>query len=272
MTSITTHNSHSVAIFETPASPARKAQQTQEHTKRHNLHSLSGQELLRLNHCITDHTSLLGRPSTGPRNSSNTMPKSVDKIRKHIAKKKGGAVDVLHEKSRDARRLHKAAVRDQRLAKLNQARNRREHLFSMFGPYHSRPYIPMRTTCSYATLTVDRVHRFVDASEGKPMTVDEVQAKINEYVRRTYRPRWRHLTLVVRIANIKACRLVHQYDEELAEVQKSRRPGRPPSTKEDLLKMKIAALEKEQQNGFRMYFARRNPPCKRCSRANLVFQ
>ncbi|KAH6653208.1 translation machinery-associated protein 16 [Truncatella angustata] len=43
---------------------------------------------------------------------------------------------------------------------------------------------------------------------------------------------------------------VHQYDEELSEIKKTRRPGRPASTKEDLLKVKISTLEKEYQCGF----------------------
>ena len=34
-------------------------------------------------------------------------------------------------------------------------------------------------------------------------------------------------------------------------MKKTRRAGRPPSTKEDLLKIKIAALEKEYEAGFR---------------------
>jgi translation machinery-associated protein 16 len=45
-------------------------------------------------------------------------------------------------------------------------------------------------------------------------------------------------------------RFVHQYDDEYEEVKKTRRPGRPASTREDLLKMKIAALEKEHRDGF----------------------
>ncbi|KAL7810047.1 translation machinery-associated protein 16 [Trichoderma aethiopicum] len=43
---------------------------------------------------------------------------------------------------------------------------------------------------------------------------------------------------------------VHQYDEEYEAVKKTRRAGRPASTKEDLLKIKIAALEKEYEAGF----------------------
>lgn len=51
----------------------------------------------------------------------------------------------------------------------------------------------------------------------------------------------------------RACifRYVHQYDEELSNLKKARRPGRPASAREDLLKVKITTLEKEHQNGFR---------------------
>jgi translation machinery-associated protein 16 len=44
---------------------------------------------------------------------------------------------------------------------------------------------------------------------------------------------------------------VHQYDEELSDLKKARRPGRPASAKEDLLKVKINTLEKEHETGFR---------------------
>ncbi|KAL6852694.1 translation machinery-associated protein 16 [Amphichorda felina] len=43
---------------------------------------------------------------------------------------------------------------------------------------------------------------------------------------------------------------IHQYDEEYDEVKKSRRPGRPASAREDLLKMKISALKTEYDQGF----------------------
>ncbi|RDA89780.1 hypothetical protein CP533_4687 [Ophiocordyceps camponoti-saundersi (nom. inval.)] len=43
---------------------------------------------------------------------------------------------------------------------------------------------------------------------------------------------------------------VHRHDEDFDALKKTRRPGRPPSAKEDLLKMKMSALETEFQNGF----------------------
>lgn len=45
-------------------------------------------------------------------------------------------------------------------------------------------------------------------------------------------------------------RFVHQYDEEMSKLKKERRPGRPASTREDILRVKIAADEKEYRDGF----------------------
>ncbi|RGP64933.1 hypothetical protein FLONG3_9401 [Fusarium longipes] len=45
---------------------------------------------------------------------------------------------------------------------------------------------------------------------------------------------------------------VHQYDEEYDAAKKTRRPGRPASVKEDLLKAKINTLEEEYKSGFIM--------------------
>ncbi|TEA12095.1 Translation machinery-associated protein 16 [Colletotrichum sidae] len=45
-------------------------------------------------------------------------------------------------------------------------------------------------------------------------------------------------------------KFVHQYDEEYSEVKKTRRPGRPATAREDMLRMKIGAIEEEYKNGF----------------------
>ncbi|KAF7521840.1 hypothetical protein G7054_g12324 [Neopestalotiopsis clavispora] len=74
---------------------------------------------------------------------------------------------------------------------------------------------------------LDRAAYFQEAvkqNEGKPLQLETVKELINGFV--------------------------HQYDEELNELKKARRPGRPASTKEDLLKAKINVLEKEYQSGF----------------------
>jgi translation machinery-associated protein 16 len=45
-------------------------------------------------------------------------------------------------------------------------------------------------------------------------------------------------------------RFVHQHDEEFDILKKERRAGRPASTREDVLRMKISMDEKEYENGF----------------------
>ncbi|KAG6011469.1 hypothetical protein E4U43_008286 [Claviceps pusilla] len=131
------------------------------------------------------------------------MPSSLQKTRKQIAKKRNGEVNALHAKSRDSFRLHKAAVRDQRLEKLAAARGKKEQ--------------PI----------VDRVAFFqqeLAEKNNEPLDLETLQSLIRKFV--------------------------HQYDEEYDAVKKARRSGRPPSTKEDMLKLKIKALESEYEKGF----------------------
>ncbi|KAK4042967.1 translation machinery-associated protein 16 [Parachaetomium inaequale] len=66
--------------------------------------------------------------------------------------------------------------------------------------------------------------QLVQENGDKPLELEAIQAKIHEFV--------------------------HQHDEEYEEVKKTRRPGRPASAREDLLKMKVSALEKEHRDGF----------------------
>ncbi|KAL1867554.1 hypothetical protein VTK73DRAFT_4078 [Phialemonium thermophilum] len=131
------------------------------------------------------------------------MPKTFEKTRKQIAKKRNGVVDALHQYSRDSKRLHRAQIRDERLEKIAESRRKKDQ--------------PVLERVSF-------FQQFVRATDAKPLELDQIQSKIQEYV--------------------------HQYDEEYEAVKKTRRPGRPASTREDLLKLKISALEKEYQNGF----------------------
>ncbi|KAI0381354.1 translation machinery-associated protein 16 [Hypomontagnella monticulosa] len=130
------------------------------------------------------------------------MPKTFERTRKAIAKKKG-AVDSLHQFSRDSKRLHRAQVRDEKLEKIAASRRKTD-----------KPHL-------------ERAAFFQEALKqngGKPLQIDVIQELIKSFV--------------------------HQYDEELDEVKKTRRAGRPASAKEDLLKVKIDKLQKEYQNGF----------------------
>ncbi|KAI1424206.1 translation machinery-associated protein 16 [Xylaria sp. FL1777] len=130
------------------------------------------------------------------------MPKTLERTRKAISKKKG-TIDSLHQYSRDSKRLHRAQMRDEKLEKIAAARRKKD-----------QPYI-------------ERAAFFQEALKqngGQPLGVDVIHELIKTYV--------------------------HQYDEELDEVKKARRPGQPAKAKEDLLKVKIAHLQKEYNNGF----------------------
>lgn len=59
------------------------------------------------------------------------MKTSVDKVRKKISKKKGN-VTALHENSRDSQRLRRAAMRDEKLAKVASARRKTDQPLSNY--------------------------------------------------------------------------------------------------------------------------------------------
>ncbi|KAK7745922.1 translation machinery-associated protein 16 [Cytospora paraplurivora] len=149
------------------------------------------------------------------------MPKTLEKTRKQIAKKRNGTIDALHQYSRDSKRLHKAQVRDERLEKLIAARKK-----------HDQPLI-------------GRIRFFQKAArdnEKRTFEMDKIQSLISECV------------MFIKTINCTPCtdstRYVHQYDEEMEAMKKTRRAGRPASASHDMLKLKIDGLVKEQQNGF----------------------
>ena len=71
------------------------------------------------------------------------MPKSLEKQRKHIAKKKPN-VTTLNENSRDAQKLRRAAMRDDKLTKVASARRKNDQPLSKIGSY---PFDRFRTKC-----------------------------------------------------------------------------------------------------------------------------
>lgn len=52
------------------------------------------------------------------------MPSSLNKVQKHVNKKKGHKSNALHENSRDAQRLRRAGARDERVAKVTATREK----------------------------------------------------------------------------------------------------------------------------------------------------
>lgn len=84
----------------------------------------------------------------------------------------------------------------------------------------------------------------IRSNDGKPLELAAIQELISEYESPTT---W------VEASTWHSPRFVHQNDEEFGILKKERRAGRPPSTREDLLRMKIAEDEKEYENGFCEY-------------------
>ncbi|KAL2210881.1 hypothetical protein CC79DRAFT_544329 [Sarocladium strictum] len=148
------------------------------------------------------------------------MANTLAKTRKQIAKKRGTNNLVLHEKSRNTLRLHKAHVRDQKLGKLAASRNKKEQ--------------PIADRATYFQVNIKE-------NGAEPADIATVQELIEGCVCRQ--------TSVCR--RILTC---HRYiafaEEEFAEAKKERRPGRPASAKEDLMKLRLATLQKEHEQGF----------------------
>lgn len=106
------------------------------------------------------------------------MAKTLEKTRKQIAKKRHGKIEALHEKSRDSKRLHRAQVRDDRLEKLAEARRKKDQ------PIRSCPFFLFLSDI-FLTAKVTRAAFFQEAvrqNDNKPLELEAIQAKINEYV------------------------------------------------------------------------------------------
>ena len=76
-----------------------------------------------------------------------TMPKSLHKVHKHIAKKRG-AVEALHENSRDAKRLRKANARDDRVARVTASLSRGRQSYSEYLLSHESSESILIRSCS----------------------------------------------------------------------------------------------------------------------------
>lgn len=115
------------------------------------------------------------------------MPKSFERTRKAIAKKKG-PIESLHQYSRDSKRLHRAQVRDEKLEKIAASRKKTD-----------RPYRTSISNCATTptlthpinilTLIVERATFFQEAvkqNEGKPLQMDVIHELIKTLVPLTH--------------------------------------------------------------------------------------
>jgi len=164
------------------------------------------------------------------------MPKSLEKTRKKIAKKKGN-ISALHENSRDSQRLRRALMRDDKLVKVASLRRRNDQPLSEW--ICAEGYGQRLTSWSWESGILPGSYSeewWTATGDGDNPAIDWCVSHTPEgYLSTT--------------SDLMA-RFVHQNDEEFSKLKKERRAGRPASTREDLLRMKIAADEKERENGF----------------------
>jgi len=113
--------------------------------------------------------------------SIGIMPKTLERTRKQIAKKRPGGIGPLHHGSRDAKRLHKAQVRDERLEKIAATRRKQEQPLGKVLWLSQTPRTSLRTPTDSALPPVDRVRYFQTATRdnGKDsLTPEAVQSHI----------------------------------------------------------------------------------------------
>jgi len=92
--------------------------------------------------------------------NADIMPKSLDKTRKKIAKKKGN-INALHENSRDSQRLRRAQMRDDKLIRVASARRKNDQ--------------PLVVRAAY-------FQEAIRNNQGLPLELDAVQSLIRTFV------------------------------------------------------------------------------------------
>ncbi|KAJ5115044.1 translation machinery-associated protein 16 [Penicillium alfredii] len=148
------------------------------------------------------------------------MPRTLQKVHKHISKKRG-VVEALHENSRDAQRLRRAGARDERLSR------------------HAA------TTLKARQPYVDRIEYFHNAVQtvSEPLSDSGLAEIIVKYAITT--PDARSFTHM-------RSRYINRDADEIEQLQKERRKGRPPSRREEALKQRTQTEDKEFNTGFWM--------------------
>lgn len=93
-------------------------------------------------------------------------------------------------------------------------------------------------------LVVQRVALFQGAAKAATGTIEVelVHSLIQRYAYKSSR--------ISEDGKLKVGRYLSRNDNELADIKSQRRPGRPSSTREDLLKLQIEAEDREYDNGF----------------------
>jgi len=139
------------------------------------------------------------------------MPKSFAKVYKHVSKKKGAKPTALNANSRDSRSLIRAGIRDQRVSKTESLRQKL-----------NLPYLNRTVFIQESLFGEDEDAR--EAIEARAYDIAEVQDLIETFLER--------------------------HSEEYEQEKAARRPGRPASGREEVLKKNEATERHEYEAGF----------------------
>ena len=178
------------------------------------------------------------------------MPKSFSKVHKKISKKRG-QVEALHENSRDAKRLHRANHRDERVARVTATTSRGRHSYRMillFVCYSLWKHLA-------DLLLVDRVITIQESiPEGSgPFSDEDIRELVTRYV-------YTYISLDlspvsspgIPVDQSRLYRHINRSVPEIEQLQHERRKGRPPSKREEALLQRTEAENKELKTGFWM--------------------
>lgn len=168
------------------------------------------------------------------------MARSFQKVHKHVNKKKG-AVEALHENSRDAKRLRRAGARDDRVSRVQATLARGRDLFGMLCQYSI-----FLGNCKLIWSTVERVAHFQQnlPEELAPLSDSDMMELVQKYASLSRSPYAGPLTGMARY--------VYRSAPELEQLRSERRKGRPPTKREEALAQRTELDEKEFKTGFWM--------------------
>lgn len=106
------------------------------------------------------------------------MPKNLQKVQKHIAKKRG-VVEALHENSRDAKLLRRAGARNDKLARVASVMSKARQSYGT----ESVAGCPDVSVLTVLAWTVDRVAFFQEAigEASGPLSDSEMMDLVTRY-------------------------------------------------------------------------------------------
>lgn len=106
------------------------------------------------------------------------MPKNLQKVQKHIAKKRG-VIEALHENSRDAKLLRRAGARNDKLARVASVMSKARQSYGMdSGEDHYNV-----SSLTFLASVVDRVAFFQEAigEASGPLSDDDMMELVTRY-------------------------------------------------------------------------------------------